>query len=239
MNWHQQPFQVAFNPDYYLESYDGSALELSNEYGTHLLHYYYGTGMITVLSDLEFIENDSVDDYDHAWFFWQLLNFEEHVTKHVLLVRSSLELLNDSQIELSLWQLLWNHARMVIISAIVLICCWLWLISRRFGPLIPEPPLARRRLLEHIEASGYFFWRQRQAALLIRTTQQAVLNRLSAIHPEWSDLPLTELSLQLAPLCGLPAREIAKALTLSSSSKYSETNFTQKIQILTTIRKSL
>jgi hypothetical protein len=55
--WAQYRLQVAFNPDYYLKAdFYEPAREISDQYGTHFLYYYYGSGLISVLSDLAFIE---------------------------------------------------------------------------------------------------------------------------------------------------------------------------------------
>ncbi|RKZ39918.1 MAG: hypothetical protein DRQ41_10020 [Gammaproteobacteria bacterium] len=240
--WGQYRLQVAFNPNDYLENEHYPAEKISDDYGTHLLSYYYGAGILSVLSDLEFIENDKISEYDHAQFLWQLVNFDRVITR-VWLLRTYM---GSHKSEPSLWILLWQNLWTMIISGILLLLFWLWAASRRFGPLLPVPPKTRRRLLEHIEASGHFLWRQHQTTLLRYSAVQALLKRLESVHPDWVRLSHTQLSQRLAEVCGLPAEEIEKALSLSKLSftknrqpVETEVTFTQSIQILTQIRKKL
>jgi len=254
--WGQYRLQVAFNPNDYFENEQSPAKKISDDYGTHLLSYYYGTGILSVLSDLEFIENDKISEYDHAQFLWQLVNFDRVMTR-VWLLRTYSEGMSSHKNEPSLWILLWQNLWTMIISGILLLLFWLWAASRRFGPLLPVPPCTRRRLLEHIEASGHFLWRQHQTTLLRHSAVQALLKRLESVHPDWVRLSHTQLSQRLAEVCGLPAAEIEKALSLSKlsfakensfrwfpftknrQSVDTEVTFTQSIQILTQIRKKL
>ncbi len=239
----EDSLKVAFNPDYYLEYSDYEpALEISDEYGSHLLIYYYGTGLITVLSDLAFIENDKIGEYDHAQFFWELVHLERQAA-HVWLLHSQMEEMppENSQMEEippnvpSLWLLLWKNMWTVIISATILLLFWLWSASRRFGSVLPDPPRARRRLLEHIEASGHFLWRHNQAQVLLDSARQALLKRLESVHPDWLALSQLELSQHLAQLCEWPADEIEKALHGNKAAFA----FTRAIQIITQIGKKL
>jgi len=251
----EDSLKVAFNPDYYLEYSDYEpALEMGDEYGTHLLIYYYGTGLITLLSDLAFIENDKIGEYDHAQFFWELVHLERQAA-HVWLLHSQMEemlpensqmeemLPENSQMEEmqpdvpSLWLLLWKNMWAVIISATILLLFWLWSASRRFGSLLPEPPRARRRLFEHIEASGHFLWRHNQAQVLLHSARQALLKRLESVHPDWVGLSQLELSQHLAQLCELPADEIE--IALHGSKANTAVAFTRSLQIITQIRKKL
>jgi len=230
--------KVAFNPDYYFEYSDYEpALEISDEYGTHLLIYYYGTGLITLLSDIAFIENDKIGEYDHAQFFWELVHLERQAA-HVWLLHSQImEEIQPEKNVPSLWLLLWKNMWTVIISATILLLFWIWSASRRFGSLLPEPPRARRRLLEHIEASGHFLWRHNQAQVLLDSARQALLKRLESVHPDWLYLSQLELSQHLAQLCELPADEIE--IALHGSKANTAFAFTRVLQIITQIGKKL
>ena len=244
--WVPYHLQVAFNPNYYLEpTYYDPVKEISDEYGTHLLFYYFGTGMITVLSDMEFIENDQIGQYDHAQFLWLVIHFERS-SETIWMVHPPIQELEIPEEKIPLlWEPLWRNMPTIIISILSLILFWLWLASRRFGPLLPPPPRARRRLLEHIEASGQFLWRQNQAAILLQNARLALLKHLELVHPDWMQLAQTELNQHLAKLTGLSAREIDKVLNPSQASKGAmkemdtEFAFTRAIQILTQIRKQL
>ncbi|MDM8558644.1 DUF4350 domain-containing protein [Candidatus Parabeggiatoa sp. HSG14] len=241
--WEQYPMQVAFNPDYYLESsYYDSEVEIGDNYGIHFLRYYYGIGIISVLSDLAFIENDKIGEYDHAQFFWLIVNFERLATK-IWLLSPETEFDSGEGEQKTLWTLLWKNLWTVIISIIVLLLFWLLSAAQRFGPLLPAPSRTRRRLLEHIEASGRFLWQQKQAHILLSGARQALLKRLESVHPDWIRLSHAELSQRLAQICELPANEIEHALNPSHFTKgeqiYTEIDFTRTFQILAQIRKTL
>ncbi|EDN68690.1 conserved hypothetical protein, membrane [Beggiatoa sp. PS] len=177
--WEQYSLQVDFDPDYHIEPgefYD-PVEQKGDQYGTHLLFYYWGSGMISVLSDLAFIENDKIDQYDHAQFLWIMVNFERPATRVWFLKAPAFEQGSPSARQKipELRTLLWTNAWTIITSLAVLLLFWLWAASHRFGPLLPTPPRVRRRLLEHIEASGHFLWQQGQVHVLLHDTRQAFI----------------------------------------------------------------
>jgi hypothetical protein len=238
--WIKYPLKVTFNPDYHLEYSREPAEQIDDQYGTHLLFYYWGNGMINVLSDLEFLDNTHIGKVDNAQFLWLLVNLERPA-KQVWFVEvpasgDGMDIASETQIS-SFWVLLWNHTQAIIITTSILLFFWLWAVSRRFGSILPPPPRTRRRLLEHIEASGHFLWRQGQAHVLLHSTRQALLKRLDSVHPDWIRLSQVQLSQKLAQVCNFPAPKIEKAL--QNTQPDNEIDFTQTIQILTQIRKTL
>lgn len=238
LTWENEALQIAFDPHYRLEYTDDPAIEILDDYGTHFLFYYYGTGMISLLSDMQFIHNQAIGQYDHAQFLWLLVHFERPAQQVWLLRSPHLSGITKTADNIpSLGQLIWLKWRAVVISAGILLLFWLWHIMSRFGPLLPDPPGTRRRLLEHIEASGHFLWRYRQTEFLLRGARQAVLTKLASVHPDWIRLSPSELSQQLAPLGKLSAKEIEEALY--HTQPQTEIAFTQAIRILTQIRKML
>ncbi len=263
VTWQDYSLQVAFSPNYRLEGTRSPVLKIGDDNGIHLLTYSIGEGIVTVLSDLWFIENDAIEKYDHAQFLWHLVNVKQPVTR-VWLVRQRLlprsEATDSQQAQVpTLWQLLWLHGWTIILSVATLILFWLWFASRRFGPVLPEPPLTRRRLLEHIEASGHFLWQHGQAQRLWNATKQALMTRLKVVHPDWSRLSNQELSERLAQMSGWEEQEIEEVFNLSSAvSPFSkvrrrfflmtkksgrrggqEAEFTRAVQILTQLRNAL
>jgi hypothetical protein len=252
ISWAATSLQVTFQPNYRLQStYSNPTQEISDQYGTHLLTYPIGNGIITVLSDFEFIKNDAIGNHDHAQFLWHLVNLERPVTRvWFMQLRSQYDrrpLNTKKDNPASLWQVLWLNQWTVLLSTATLLLTWLWFASRRFGPVLPNPPQTRRRLLEHLEASGNFLWQQGQAQTLLHSTRQALLTRLNLAHPDWLQLPPPELSQRLAQVSNLPAKEIEIALTSAQpfftqswqQRTYPESAFTRTISILTQLRKAL
>ncbi len=230
--WNNYPLHVAFDQNYYIETQHDYAYTktIRDKDGIHFLSVKYGTGILTILSDIAFIKNDKIGDYDHAYFLWQLV---EDTVEDIWLWYS---LENNDEEFPSLWILLWRNIWTVIISSTILLLFWLWLASRRFGPLLPSPPRARRRLLEHIEASGHFLWRHKQGDILLQSAKQALLKRIELVHPDWSSLSPSELSQTLAQISGLQAKDIEIALLSKNKNKLA---FTQTIQIFSKIRHFL
>ncbi len=242
--WQKYKLKVLFDPNYYLTVDDNEpAQDISDNYGSHLLQYYYGTGIIIILSDLSFIENDKIATYDHAQFLWHLTHFERQETKVWFLNHVPKNIEGGLAGETNNWNtstkmptlltLIWTHMWTVVISAIILLLFWLWSVSQRFGPLIPISKPIRRRLLEHIEASGNFLWRQGKTATLLNDARQSLIQQINRTHPNWNQLSYSQLSNQLAQRCGLSATEIEDALSNKN------TDLVQTIQIFSKIRKTL
>ena len=242
--WQQYKLQVAFDPNYYLKANgDEPIQDIHSNYGSHLLQYYYGTGMISILSDLSFIENDEIATYDHAQFLWHLTHFERLETKIWLLNYMSDDNTQSNPVDKinnwntstkmpSLLTLIWTHMWTVVISATILLF-WLWSVSQRFGAMLPMPKPVRRSLLEHIEASGNFLWRQGKTATLLNNARQALMQQINITHPNWNQLSSSQLSQQLAQRCKLSAIEIENALISKN------TDLIQNIKIISIIRKAL
>jgi len=228
--WQKQSLQIAFDRSRRLDTKSKPLKFVKSQQGYHLLHYRYGQGLVSVLSDLDFIANAQIGQYDHAQFFWQLIQFKTPPHFVWLIDMRGLD-------TPSLWSLLWQHAWTLLISAAVLLMIWLWSISRRFGSVLPPPPRTRRRLLEHIEASGRFLWQQQQTDVLLKETRQVVLKRLAQIHPDWLQLPRDELVTQLAQLCHLPPEEVHTALYRYNIRN--EAYFTRAMQILVAVKSAM
>jgi hypothetical protein len=130
----------------------------------------WGSGSVTALVDPAFMNNREIGSLDHAQATYKLLGGPRRPAGVVLVIRATAP---------GLWQLLWQRAWTVIITAALLLACWVWLASRRFGPLQGPPPPRRRSLQEHIEATGTFLWRLGQRELLLDSTRQAVRRRIA------------------------------------------------------------
>lgn len=192
-----------------------------------LVNRAYGDGLISIASDLEFAENNYIEDKDHAEFFWQLLH-----RKHATL--DNVWLLNSDDMP-ALWDWLWQNAWQLILTLSLLLVFWLYYLSNRFGPIIPAKELNRRRLLEHIQASGYFFWKKNQQDKLIASTRQAVMQKFGKLFPAWHQLTVDE-QLQLASEYTEISSDKLRPL-LFENRKLSMDEFIHLVQKLEAIRK--
>lgn len=185
-----------------------------------------GRGLLTVLSDYRFAVNRNIGKFDHAAFLWRMISVHP-TTETVWLIHGT-----DVP---SLWERLKEQAWHALTAAAVLLVIWLWSASRRFGPLLAEPPAARRRLLEHIEASGRFLWRHRRAGELLGAVRESLRRSLEFRHPGW--LAADDLHRRLAEMSGLPPASVKAAL--EQRDVRDEHQFIQTIRTLEIIRKQL
>ena len=215
---------VRLNPT---EATPKSRLELADEDGAYLIRLALGKGVVTVLSNANFLTNYNLPKNDHAAYLWHVVQLD--LQRPVWLVYS------DGMPLLPQW--LMRHAWTALISAAVLLLLWLWAASRRFGPLRAILPLARRRLLDHVEASGRFLWRSGQGETLLKGARRALYRALELRHPAWAGLASHELYQRLSDLSGAPPEAVQGALLYTHHG--SEHEFTLAIQTLERIRKSL
>ncbi len=88
----------------------------------------------------------------------------------------------------------------------------LWRAWRCFGSLVDLPPQARRRLVEHIQASGRYLWDTGHRRHLLAAQRRRLLRALLARHPGWRDLPTEEQSRRLAERTKLATGDLLAAL---------------------------
>lgn len=172
-------YTIAMNSFYPIESEGKHAERVQVHDKTFLLNRPYGDGLVSLISDLELAENNWIEEYDHAEFFWQLIHRHHASPRNVWLLNS-----DDMP---PLWQWLWQYGSAFIITLLLLSLLWFYGIAQRFGPLIPQPALDRRRILEHIQASGYFLWRHDQQQL-IHSSRESVQQKFATLFPAWHQL---------------------------------------------------
>ena len=155
--------------------------------GDYGLSHVWGKGRITVLANLDFINNGVVGDADHAALFVYLTSLAKG--QDVWFVHG---------IEVpALWRWIVNHAWAVLIATALLLITWLWMISRRFGPMLPVRSTERRSIVEHVTASARYLWRGKQGQALYRLLCNDFHKRACLRHPHWSQLPEQELYRQI------------------------------------------
>ncbi len=225
----ERPLEVEFDPFYTMQDADGLAVwSASDVNGTHLLQIPLGSGYLTALSDDYILTNDQIASHDHAELVYRLARVGG---------RGGPAWFVTTEDWPGPWTLLVNHAWMVAVSLCVVVMAWIWFASRRYGPLLPDDPLERRRLMEHIEASGRFHWRHKGARALHEAARGALLEVVRARHPGWIELQPRELHERLARLSGVPRERIDDALAFRFDPQ--PERFARCISTLEKIRRSL
>lgn len=111
-----------------------------------------------------------------------------------------------------LWRWLAEHTWQGLLPLLIALWAWLWMRRERLGPVLPSPPLARRSLLEHVQASGEHLHRYGRGVVLLSAAREAMLARLRRRDPLAAVLHGPEQAGAIVRRTGLPASEIAAAL---------------------------
>lgn len=165
--------------------------------GDQLVTLPRGKGLVTIATSLDFARNDGIGANDHAEFFWTLLT---------LAPASSLQVFFRPE-RLSLWGFLVEHALPALAAAFLLLGLWLWRIAPRFGPVPADPPPARRRLLDHLRASGRYLWTEGLRVQLALAARDAALRRLARAQPDFAVASNDEKAARLAALAAIPVED--------------------------------
>jgi len=167
-----------------------------------LLTVRHGAGLVSAAVDLNFARNVLIGQNDNAELLWTLMT-----------LRPAAELLVfHHPRRLSLWGFLVARAPGVLLAAAALLALWLWRIAPRYGTVLPDPPSARRRLLDHLRAGGRFLWSQGRRAQLAAAAREAALRRVARAYPDFASAPPAAQAARLAALAGLSTDDAALLL---------------------------
>ena len=204
-----QRYQVAFNPSRSLE--DSSLVAEESVYGTrgiHMLAWTHGAGRLTVFSDNGFMLNDTIGDYDHAWFVSDLLQGHDRIW---FLVDAAMPPLTS---------LMWRYIPEAVASAILLGLLWLWRAAATHGPRHRTRARVRRNVIEHLDAVAAFAWRHDRRALIDRS-RMLVETRWIRRHPRLNQLDEPSRCAWIAERTGLDPEHVRSALYASSTDEHS------------------
>jgi len=197
----------------------------------HGLQVTFGSGRITLLSEMRIFMNDYIDSYDHAAFLLtlandQLISGNDGVFYYTVY---------DDQI--SFFQWLWKNARALVLSTALLIFIWLWKVVPRFGPLINVHKPIRRQFIDHLKASGNYHWRQGHYHCLLTEVRKQLSHRVKIKYPEWSSKSKQDQISHFVELSQLESSAIEKALFNTEVERVND--FINLIKVLEKLRKSL
>jgi hypothetical protein len=170
--------------------------------GARILSVTDGAGVVTAAAELDFARNAFIGRHDNAEVLWRIVN---------LTPAWDLAVFHHPQ-RLSLWAFLAQHAAAVLVAAALLLALWLWRIVPRYGTLLPDPPPVRRRLLDHLRASGRYLWAQGLGERLVEAARDAALRRVTRAYPDFAAAAPAERVARLAALAGLAPEEAAALL---------------------------
>ena len=118
---------------------------------------------------------------------------------------------------LSLSGFLRENAAPALIAGGLLLALWLWSIAPRFGPVAPDAPPGRRRLLDHLRASGRYYWAKGLRSRLVVAARDAALRRVTRAQPDFSSAPQAERCARLATLAGISKEEAGRFMNAAGA----------------------
>jgi hypothetical protein len=177
-----------------------------------LLAYRRGAGVVTVASGLNFARNSLIATGDNAEFLWHLLR---------LTPAAELEIYLRPE-RLSLWNFLKENAAPVLAGGAALLVLWVWHIGPRFGPVRPDPVPARRRLLDHLRASGRYYWAKDLSARLVAGARDAALRRMARAQPDFQLASAAQRASRLSSLLSITKEEAERFIGASGAVRGAE-----------------
>lgn len=193
----------------------------------HALRFTHEHGNITVLSDLVWMHNRHLGSADNAALLWRAVDAKAGQTVWLI----------HGEQRPSLFTLLQEHAAPLLKATAVFVLVWLWLVSRRFGPVQPTQANNRRRLGEHLEASGRYLLQHGAIATLLEASRQRLLTQVQRQHPQWRRLPLEKLAQHLGERSQLESTAILRVLNTGTPENLLQ--FAADIRLLNRLRKAL
>jgi hypothetical protein len=196
---------------------DAAQADIRLRVGGSLISFPRTKGLVTAAASLRFARNPSYDDHfakltrrparsigahEHAELLWHLLS---------LTPGGELQVYFRPE-RLSLWDFLKEHAAPALAACGLLLALWLWSIMPRFGPVAPDAPAGRRRLLDHLRASGRYYWAKGLRSRLVVAARDAALRRIARAQPDFAGAPEADRVSRLATLAGISREEASRFL---------------------------
>jgi len=173
------------------------------EHGLAFARLAWGQGSVDVLAHLDVLSNGPLQRPEHAAFARQLL--APHYGE------GTVHLIYGAQMP-PLWRWLLDNGRMAWFPLLLALLAWLWCNIPRFGPVQVMPLLARRALLEHVDASGAHLYRHGRPDLLITALREMFWSHLHRHAPLAAAQEEAVRATAIAALTGVPLADIHDAL---------------------------
>jgi len=158
------------------------------KYGTYLLTKPVGRGVVTVVNDLDYARNVFIGELDHAQFFLDLVRLRDKLTTGTgnkpPASANRVMFFNEPGTP-SLLGWLRENAWAPLSGAAAAILLWLWHVVPRFGPIMPDVERNRRRLLDHLRASGRFLWSNGHTTRLLEASREACVRQIARSLPQF------------------------------------------------------
>ena len=241
----EEPVTVDFSQNWTLiHSYEDDPESIMSEGDLHvqidenylLVSQRFDQGRLTLLPGFSHWNNDNIAKEDHAAFLYQILNNKTMTPDQAGAGPNTVWMFYGHESK-SIWDLLPREAWILFKALAAFLLYWLWRQIPRFGPVRPNPPLARRSLLEHIEAAGNFLWQHGQGGTLIEIARNHFWRDFWIQHSDWVRLEKDEIFRRMANLTGFPEAKIR--LALAEPVNADKDRFTVQMQMIDQLRRTL
>jgi hypothetical protein len=135
------------------------------------LTFPWGTGYVTLISDVRVFNNQQISQSDHARLLAYLAPEQDKVW-----------LLYGIQMP-SLLMLIWQRFPYLVLTLVPIGLLIIWRMTRNTGPKLTLETAGRRDLLEHLQASAEFAWRNNLKSNLFEGVRDQVEKRWLKAHP--------------------------------------------------------
>lgn len=187
---------------------------------------YRGSGAVLFFNSLKAFNNDNLEKSENGDFFYSWL--DELGVDRVKIVYSA----NSS----SLFKWLWENAFVTLVLLFLFTLAWILKVTRRFGPVLPPVNHGSRKIMEHIEAAGSYYWAGNMQVLLLKNMRKSILERIKITYPAW--LRKKTVNEELVKLTKLKLDEIEQAME-KVNVQINEEQFFSTVKILRKIKDSL
>lgn len=202
--------------------------EFDGGWGNALLRFQYGNGQVTVMNELDFASNSRIGAEQHAQFLWELVSLAPG--------EAVVEFFNRPS-RLSLVDWLRENAWAPLSGGALVLLLWLWYVAPRLGPVAPDPARDRRRLLDHLRASGRFLWSNGGAQRMLDAARESCLRRITRVYPDVLAIAEAERPQRLAEILGWPEQRARQLLVPASPAKMMD--FLQTINLYQAVHEQL
>lgn len=208
--------------------YDDQAIKpnswSSSERGIHLIQFNVGAGLFTVVSDASIWTSQRIDEFDHAYLLWILMD----KTGEFAVLR---QIFKDS-----LWSLARQHGFELLIAALVTLLIWLWYLGHRFGRITPQDSSMSRALGEHFLSVTAYLWKRKRTDYLLASLRQRVLRKGTLHIGEFARADEARQIELLAKRSNCNPDSVQRAL---HQSEFTESTFVTTVKLLKHIEQSL
>jgi hypothetical protein len=206
------PLELAGGRKLTVSIFGAMTLQAADEKAARWVAVPYGKGSVTVLSGLHFARNGVIGTHDNAQFLWELMRSAPERELQVYLRPE----------RLSLWRFLTEHAASVLAATAALLALWLWRIVPRFGPVAPDAPPARRRLLDHLRASGRYYWARGLRLRLVAAARDAALGRVARAQPDFAGASPAQRAARLCAIARIAPEDAQRFLSAGAEVRGAE-----------------